>query len=236
MSSQKPDGSTSSLSPLSKPIPKSIDTPRPPFPLECAQDPVDSFFAFVKEYCTGEDFKRLKELSLENKKLRERVEKLEIAYHENISALAKSDTNCRSEHDRCEEANRAREDALRELRGKDEAVKKLNARISGLENDIKTLTITSKSWEKQTMDSTAREEARATELKRAEQDIKNLQHKLQTTAKQLESKSTELGRVRDNFRVVRSFVVELDSLGDEKAHMYVLTGIFAFHCAAATPF
>jgi chromosome segregation ATPase len=200
-----------------------------PLPAEQVRDTVDDFFAFIQEYCTGEGFKRLKEICLENKDLKERVKSLEIAYHENISALTKSDNRCRSEHERYEDANRAKEDALKRLNNEEEATKNLNARVGELEDNVKTLTTTSKSWEKQTMDSTTREEVKAAELKKAGEDMEKLQDSLKNIQKELHSRTTKLDEVQDHVRVVSSFSIQLDRLSNKKAHMYVLTTAFTLH-------
>ncbi|KAH6952332.1 hypothetical protein BKA56DRAFT_505358 [Ilyonectria sp. MPI-CAGE-AT-0026] len=209
-------------SPTSVPIviPSAADKPPPEPnnvspPSEGPENPVHSLLSLIKEFCAGGDFSRLKAMCQENKELSAKINQLESAYDQNIQALTRSENKWQSEHRRYEEADRVRADALEHLKQERDVSQGLRDRVRHMEEKVKTAIATSKSWESQTMELTNSEKAKTTDLKNAQQAITKVEGELQLRKEELASKTTELARVQDNFKVIRSFVIDLQSLADK---------------------
>lgn len=190
-------------------------------PPKGSEDPVDGFFSFVEESCAGNEFKRLKGMCQENTSLKNNIKELQTAYEQNIKALTRSDNQWQSEHNKLKEVDRARDDAVKQLKDERQASQALKDRVRNIEEHVKTVTATSKKWESRAINLENKEKAKATDLDNAKKEKERLEGELRSTQKQLKSKTTELGQVRDKFKVIRSFVVELESLAEKETKMYV---------------
>ena len=157
----------------------------------------------------------------ENTSLKNNIKELQTAYEQNIKALIRSDNQWQSEHNKLKEVDRARDDAVKQLKDERQASQALKDRVRNMEEHVKTVTATSKKWESRAIDLENEEKAKATDLDNAKKEKERLEGELRSTQKQLKSKTTELGQVRDKFKVIRSFVVELESLAEKETEMYV---------------
>lgn len=220
MTTKKPPTSMSMPSAADKSPPKPNNTSPP---LKGSEDPVDSFFSFVEEYCAGDEFKRLKEMCQENTRLKKKLNDLQIAYNQNIDALTRSGNKWQSEHDKLNDVCRAKDDAIKQLKDERQASQALKDQVRNMEEHVKTVTATSKNWESRAIDLDNKEKAKATRLEHAQKEKERLEEELKSIQEQLESKTTELGQVQDKFKVIRSFVVELENLAEKEAEMYVPT-------------
>lgn len=74
------------------------------------------------------------------------------------------------------------------------------------------------------------ERSQADDLEKAQTERTRLEGELQSKREQLTLKTTELDRVQESFKVVRSFVIDLASLADKKVIMYVRTPSSSSRC------
>ncbi|RSL39892.1 hypothetical protein CEP54_016236 [Fusarium duplospermum] len=223
MTTQKPSTSISMPSAADKSPPKPNNTSPPS---KGSEDPVDSFFSFVGEYCAGDEFKRLKGMCQENTGLKKNINELQTAYEQNIKALTRSDNKWQSEHNKLKEVDSARDDAVKQLKDERQASQALKDRVRNMEEHVKTVTATSKSWESRAVELGNKEKAKATHLENAQKEKERLEEELKSTQKQLKSKTSELGQVQDKFKLIRSFVVELESLVEKETEVRSLLANF----------
>ncbi|KAM6514033.1 hypothetical protein FALCPG4_015213 [Fusarium falciforme] len=191
MTTKKPPTSMSMPSAADKSPPKPNNTSPPP---KGSEDPVDGFFSFVEEYCAGDEFKRLKGMCQENTSLKKNLNELQTAYEQNIKALTRSDSKWQSEHDKLKEVDRARDAAVKQLKDERQASQALRDQVRNMEEDVKTVTETSKTWESRAIDLDNKEKARAADLENAQKAKERLEGELKSIQKQLKSKTTELGQ------------------------------------------
>ncbi|RTE68170.1 hypothetical protein BHE90_017453, partial [Fusarium euwallaceae] len=203
--------------------PKPNDTSPPP---KDSEDPVNGFFSFIQKYCAGDEFKRLEGICQENTSLKNDIKELQTAYEQNLKALARSDNKWQSEHNKLKEVDRARDNAVKQLKDERQASQALRDQVRNMEEHVKTVTATSKNWESQAIDLDNKEKANATRLKHAQKEKERLEEELKSIQKQLKSKTTELGQVQDQFKVIRSFVVELGNLTEKETEIRTLLANF----------
>ncbi|RTE70775.1 hypothetical protein BHE90_014830, partial [Fusarium euwallaceae] len=202
-----------------------MTTKKPPTSMHMP-DPVNGFFSFVQKYYAGDEFKRLEGICQENTNLKNDIKGLQTAYEQNLKTLTRSDNKWQSEHDKLKEIDRARDDAVKQLKDERQASQALKDRVRNMEEHVKTVTATSKNWESQAIDLENKEKANATRLEHARKEKKRLEDELESIQEQLESKTTELGQVQDKFKVIRSFVVELGNLTEKETEIRTLLANF----------
>jgi flagellar biosynthesis GTPase FlhF len=195
-------------------------------PSKGPENPVGSLLSLINKYCAAGDFSRLEAMCQENKELNAKINQLESAYDQNIQALTRSENKWQSEHSRCEEADRARADALKHLKQERDGSQGLRDQVRHMEEKVKTAIATSKSWESQTMELTNSEKAKTTDLKNVQKAMTKVEGELRLRKEELASKTTELARVQENLKVIRSFVIDLQSLADKEVLMYVCPTTF----------
>ncbi|KAH8661027.1 hypothetical protein BGZ61DRAFT_539915 [Ilyonectria robusta] len=205
--------------------PKNVSSPS-----KSPENPVDDFFLFIDKYCAQGGFRRLKGLCQENEDLKAKINQLNTAYDQNIQALTRSENKWQSENGRCEEANRAKEAAEKDLKDEKAISQKLNNQVQALDKDVKRAIATTKAKEVQIGQLTNIERSQADNLENAQRERTRLEGELRSKREQLTSKTTELDRVQENLKVIRSFVIDLASLADKKVIMRDLLANF-FHIA-----
>lgn len=184
-----------------------------------AMDLIDQTMAFLVRFASHEGFDRLRNLLQENGDLLLKLDKMEIAYHENLAQLGKTTLvleDTKAQYDRELEAEKqAKEEALGGKASVEEDLEKRREELSQkAEEVVKHMEdIQDLRGQLEQRDETIRT------LEGVQADRDELRTKLSETEQAIATKTSELEDANETVETLNSFMVDLRDPDDAKPHM-----------------